>query len=215
MRRLLLLAVVFIATPAYAQTTFNSTPPVTAAASGAPVAAAPQPTPGEGEARSLFALAPRQLQIGGRFSSVSGDPARWQRYEDLRDGLLYRRGVDAVMREDDASDLLGKHDVGDGRQCLQGAEEAPAWRSRRDDEPRCAVAERDHRSCASRTARAIASAEGVSAWMHNVSAAPLARRQRAFRCKTPANGAGFLPILEHRADSNPLRPRRFGHGTGA
>ena len=88
MRRLLLLAVVFIATPAYAQTTFNSTPPVTAAASGAPVAAAPQPTPGEGEARSLFALAPRQLQIGGRFSSVSGDPARWQRYEDLRDGLL-------------------------------------------------------------------------------------------------------------------------------
>ena len=39
--------------------------------------------------RSLFDPAPRQFQIGGRLSSVSGDPARWQRYEDLRDGLLF------------------------------------------------------------------------------------------------------------------------------
>jgi MtrB/PioB family decaheme-associated outer membrane protein len=41
------------------------------------------------ESRSLFDPAPRQFQIGGRLSSVSGDPARWQRYEDLRDGLLF------------------------------------------------------------------------------------------------------------------------------
>src|SRR6185436_14021017 len=30
----------------------------------------------------------RQLEFGGRWSSVSGDPARWQRYQDLRDGFL-------------------------------------------------------------------------------------------------------------------------------
>ena len=39
--------------------------------------------------RSLFDPTWRQFQIGGRVSSVSGDPARWQRYQDLRDGLLF------------------------------------------------------------------------------------------------------------------------------
>ena len=29
------------------------------------------------------------FQLSGRVSSTSGDPARWQRYEDLRDGLLF------------------------------------------------------------------------------------------------------------------------------
>ena len=31
----------------------------------------------------------KQLQLSGRLSSTSGDPARWQRYQDLRDGLLF------------------------------------------------------------------------------------------------------------------------------
>jgi MtrB/PioB family decaheme-associated outer membrane protein len=53
-----------------------------------PPAAAAQPAAAE-ETRSLFDPWPRQFQIGGRLSSVSGDPARWQRYEDLRDGLLF------------------------------------------------------------------------------------------------------------------------------
>ena len=39
--------------------------------------------------RSLFEPTWRQFQIGGRLSSVSGDPARWQRYQDLRDGVLF------------------------------------------------------------------------------------------------------------------------------
>ncbi len=37
------------------------------------------------------------FQISGRVSSVSGDPARWQRYQDLRDGLLFTQG--RVLRE--------------------------------------------------------------------------------------------------------------------
>ena len=71
-----------------------------AAASGqqpapAPAAAAgQQPTPAPAaadplEATSLFASTWRQFNIGGRFSSVDGDPARWQRYRDLRDGILF------------------------------------------------------------------------------------------------------------------------------
>ena len=38
---------------------------------------------------SLFAPTWRQAQISGRWSSVSGDPARFQRYEDLGNGLLF------------------------------------------------------------------------------------------------------------------------------
>ena len=41
------------------------------------------------EPRSLFDPTWHQFQIGGRFTSVSGDPARFQRYQDLRDGLLF------------------------------------------------------------------------------------------------------------------------------
>ena len=39
--------------------------------------------------RSLFEPTWQQFEVGGRFSSVSGDPARWQRYEDLGSGLLF------------------------------------------------------------------------------------------------------------------------------
>ena len=39
--------------------------------------------------RSLFASTWNVFQLSGRVSSTSGDPARWQRYEDLRDGLLF------------------------------------------------------------------------------------------------------------------------------
>ncbi len=50
----------------------------------APAAAAPLD-----DTRSLFDPTWRQFQIGGRLSSVEGDPARWQRYRDLRDGVLF------------------------------------------------------------------------------------------------------------------------------
>ena len=40
-------------------------------------------------ARGLFTPTWRQAQISGRWSSIAGDQARFQRYEDLRDGLLF------------------------------------------------------------------------------------------------------------------------------
>ena len=44
---------------------------------------------GHGETlRSLFEPTWRQIELSGRFSSISGDEARFQRYEDLRDGIV-------------------------------------------------------------------------------------------------------------------------------
>lgn len=54
-----------------------------------PAATQPAAAPEEAEpAPSLFALTDRELFIGGRVSSIDGDPARFQRYQDLGDGLL-------------------------------------------------------------------------------------------------------------------------------
>ena len=49
------------------------------------------------DSRSLFAPSANMFQLSGRWSSISGDPARWQRYQDLRDGLLFTEG--RVLRE--------------------------------------------------------------------------------------------------------------------
>ena len=57
-----------------------------AQAAAAQPAAATEETESE---RSLFALTDRELFIGGRVSSIDGDPARFQRYQDMRDGLLF------------------------------------------------------------------------------------------------------------------------------
>src|SRR5262245_41567512 len=63
--------------------------------------AAPAPAaPAVDESRSLFELAPRQFEIGGRISSIDGDPARFQRYQDLRDGVLF---TNARYTREDAS----------------------------------------------------------------------------------------------------------------
>jgi MtrB/PioB family decaheme-associated outer membrane protein len=79
-----------VATSATAQTppAKPTQPPAGAptAPPAAPAAAAEEPTEATG---SLFDQMPRQFSIGGRFSSISGDPARFQRYQDLRDGLLF------------------------------------------------------------------------------------------------------------------------------
>jgi len=66
------------ALPAFAQTTAQ-TPNAPAAPAG----------PLTDDTKSLFSPSWNSLQILGRLSSVSGDPARWQRYQDLRDGLLF------------------------------------------------------------------------------------------------------------------------------
>ncbi len=51
--------------------------------------AAPAAAPGVEATTSLFDEAPKQLLLGGRFSHMSGDPARYQRYQDLRSGPLF------------------------------------------------------------------------------------------------------------------------------
>jgi len=71
----------------------QSTPP-TAPNAEAPPDAATAPA----EPPSLFDETLNQFQIGGRLSSVSGDPARWQRYQDLRDGIVL---TDARFGRDD------------------------------------------------------------------------------------------------------------------
>jgi MtrB/PioB family decaheme-associated outer membrane protein len=59
----------------------------------------PAPTVGLDESRSLFDQTWRQFQIGGRFTGVDGDPARFQRYQDLRSGVLF---TDARYAKEDS-----------------------------------------------------------------------------------------------------------------
>jgi len=62
-----------------------TTPPATPPAAAAQTPAAPTvETP-----HSLFDQTWNQFQIGGRLSHIDGDPARFQRYQDLRDGVLF------------------------------------------------------------------------------------------------------------------------------
>ena len=68
--------------PALAQA---GTPPATQT----PAQPAAAPPAEADDTRSLFALTDRELFIGGRATSIDGDPARFQRYQDVRDGLLF------------------------------------------------------------------------------------------------------------------------------
>ena len=88
MRRLLLLRLIgcgllVMPTAARAQSGAQAASPAPAQ-DPAPAGAAP-----DLDTRSLFESRPNQFQVGGRFSSVDGDPARFQRYQDIRDGVLF------------------------------------------------------------------------------------------------------------------------------
>src|SRR4029078_11323812 len=71
-----------LACPAVARA--QATPPPAAAAQ--PPAA--QPAAAEDSGRSLFDPTWHEVFVGGQSSSIDGDPARFQRYQDLRDGFL-------------------------------------------------------------------------------------------------------------------------------
>src|SRR3954466_11157472 len=65
---------------------------LTAAAAAAQPAAQPaaaSPVADDSPSRSLFDVTDREFFVGGRVSSIDGDPARYQRYQDVRDGLLF------------------------------------------------------------------------------------------------------------------------------
>ena len=79
--------------------------PVSASAQDA---AAP---PAEEDTSSLFAPRWNEIEFGGRWTSVAGDEARFQRYQDLRSGL-FADGV-RVARETDAWSLqFGANNIG-------------------------------------------------------------------------------------------------------
>ena len=83
----------------------------------APAAQNPEPAaptvtgPLAEESRSLFAPSWNTFQFSGRLSSITGDQARWQRYEDLRDGVLFT-GARFLRETTDWSLKAGADNVG-------------------------------------------------------------------------------------------------------
>ena len=71
-----------------------------------------------GTAQPVRANAGTSSQFGGRWSSVSGDPARFQRYQDLRDGVLF---TDARFAREDP----------DGNWLFRAAADNVGWRDQR------------------------------------------------------------------------------------
>ena len=67
---------------------------------------------------NLFEVQPNQFEIGGRLTSEEGDPARFQRYGDFRDGLLF-----------DVARLTREHPA--GRWLFSGAADKAGWRDQR------------------------------------------------------------------------------------
>jgi MtrB/PioB family decaheme-associated outer membrane protein len=65
--------------------------------------AAASPAADDTASRSLFDVTDRELFIGGRASSIDGDPARYQRYQDVRDGLLFSNFRYAFAQPDGSS----------------------------------------------------------------------------------------------------------------
>jgi MtrB/PioB family decaheme-associated outer membrane protein len=99
MRRLSFISLVLLvgtAAPQRALAQAGTPPPAQAPAQ--PAAASPAAAD---DSRSLFALTDRELFIGGRATSIDGDPARFQRYQDVRDGLLFS-GFRYVFAQPDA-----------------------------------------------------------------------------------------------------------------
>jgi MtrB/PioB family decaheme-associated outer membrane protein len=60
--------------------------------------------------RSLFEETSRQFLIGGRVTSIDGDPARYQRYQDERDGLLFSDFRYAFAKPDGTWDFNARAD---------------------------------------------------------------------------------------------------------
>src|SRR3954469_9392610 len=69
--------------PATPPGTAGQPPAAPATAAQAPAAAAAETT------HSLFDQTWHQFQFGARLTNIDGDPARFQRYQDVRDGVLF------------------------------------------------------------------------------------------------------------------------------
>ena len=71
-------------------TTPPASPPSTTAAQDKPAASAqPADAPAAEKPHGLFDETWHQFEFSGRLTSVEGDPARFQRFQDMRDGVLF------------------------------------------------------------------------------------------------------------------------------
>jgi MtrB/PioB family decaheme-associated outer membrane protein len=106
MRRLSLVTLILLIAAAAPQRSFAQagTQPLTQQPPAQPAAA----SPAADETRSLFALTDRELFIGGRVTSIDGDPARFQRYQDMRDGLLFSGFRYAFAQPDGSYDFKAR-----------------------------------------------------------------------------------------------------------
>ena len=81
--------VLIVSTQAFGQTLASRTAVVSPPSQTQGAQPATPAGPLTDDSRSLFERTWNTLELSGRLSSIEGDPARWQRYEDLRDGLLF------------------------------------------------------------------------------------------------------------------------------
>ncbi len=77
------------AQPALLSSGAGNDSPAAPAAQATPAASQPASQSGPDLTRGLFEPTWSQFQVGGRFTGVDGDPARFQRYQDMRSGLLF------------------------------------------------------------------------------------------------------------------------------
>jgi MtrB/PioB family decaheme-associated outer membrane protein len=121
MRRLLIVVLVgCVMLPGYAsaQPAPKPTAPPAPPPPPEPTATPAASQPADEETRSLFAPTWRQFQLSGRISSIDGDPARFQRYEDVRDGLLF-------------TDARYAREAGDGSWSFQTGADNVGWRDQK------------------------------------------------------------------------------------
>jgi MtrB/PioB family decaheme-associated outer membrane protein len=111
MRRFAMTTVILLglAAPGAARAQGAAHPPAPSAQSPAQPAA--PAASGAGDAsRSLFEPSARGFLIGGRVTSVDGDPARYQRYQDQRDGLLFSNFRYSFAKPDGTQDFRARAD---------------------------------------------------------------------------------------------------------
>jgi len=103
-------ALLGLAAPGAALAQGAAQPPAPPSSQAPPQPAAPAAAAASDLSRSLFEPTSRQFLIGGRLTSVDGDPARFQRYQDQRDGLLFSNFRYSLAKPDGTWDFNARAD---------------------------------------------------------------------------------------------------------
>jgi len=104
------IALLGLAAPGAALAQGAAQPPATPSSQTSSPPAAPAAADAADRSRSLFEPTARQFLIGGRLTSVDGDPARFQRYQDQRDGLLFSNFRYSLAKPDGTWDFDARAD---------------------------------------------------------------------------------------------------------